>query len=719
MTTKNSVKKKIKVRKTDLRTSASSNFVTDLRPKRKSSSAVSGIVKGDNFLKASKSSLNYFLHNPTPEARSGRKSFVCFIIISVLLIITLKLLVYSGFINLEKEIKQDLGGVELLFSDISQSIQSGDISAVNQKLSLATEKFLSIEKDLANVDGLILSLSGASSNEKYRLFSQSRKFSKVALILTDLGKNLSSATSILMNDDEKSWDKKLSDFNDYSLLVENNLSDLEQTVARINVKRLPEEWQDEFLKMKSELFLWHQDFSRIFSISEELSDFFGYNKDRRYLLIFQNNTEMRASGGFIGSYALVDFRNGQIKNIEVPTGGSYDTEGAMRKLIKSPAPIQLVSARWYFWDANWFPDWPTTARNLMWFYENSGGSSVDGVISFTPTVFEDLLKITGPIDMQADYGMTISSDNFYELVQAEVEKKSTTTPEINTEPKKIIADLFSKTLEAIPNTLNKDSLVNFISLFENDWYSKQILVYLKDESWQKKIADFAIAGRQELNPDGDYLMVVNSNIAGQKTDRVIKQSISLKSSITIDNEIVDSLTISRQHNGIKGQEFSGVRNVNWLRVYVPKGSRLLAANGFSEPEAKYFEAPDESWENSPFMSLGEVNAKKDLATGLLVYDENNYTVFSGWTMVDPGQNAIINIDYKLPKTFTNNYSLLVQKQAGDLNTDFNFNFLGVDELGLPSRAYPKNLNNNSDLKFNFNRDLYFYYLWLLKHNSSK
>jgi len=92
--------------------------------------------------------------------------------------------------------------------------------------------------------------------------------------------------------------------------------------------------------------------------------------------------------------------------------------------VKAPEPLWLVNPLWHFWDANWWPDWPTTAKNLMWFYEKSGGSTVDGVVTFTPTVVEKLLDITGPIDMSEEYGVIIDSNNFWETTQKIVEHEN-------------------------------------------------------------------------------------------------------------------------------------------------------------------------------------------------------------------------------------------------------------------------------------------------------
>ena len=70
-----------------------------------------------------------------------------------------------------------------------------------------------------------------------------------------------------------------------------------------------------------------------------------------------------------------------------------------------------MSAVWTMHDANWFPNFPTSAEKVSWFYEKTGGRTVDGVIAITPELLRDLLAITGPIDMP-EYDKTINADNF-------------------------------------------------------------------------------------------------------------------------------------------------------------------------------------------------------------------------------------------------------------------------------------------------------------------
>jgi hypothetical protein len=379
----------------------------------------------------------------------------------------------------------------------------------------------------------------------------------------------------------------------------------------------------------------------------------------------------------------------------------------MKYKIKAPEPLWLVNPQWYFWDANWWPDWPTTAKNLMWFYEKSDGPSVDGVISFTPSVIESLLEITGPIDLQKDYGVTITSENFWQEVQLITERdniiKTNQAAVVHlpagekNKPKKIIGDLMAKMMEILPQKMDKDNLVKLISISEKNLSSKQIMFYFKDENLQKMVAEHNFDGAISSAPQ-DYLMVTNTNIAGAKTDKVIKEEISHETSVGSDGTMIDTVTIKRTHTALKNEPLVGVRNVDWLRVYVPRGSDLIAFSGASKPDLKYFEKPDSNWIQNDFIASHEALAVTDERTGTKIYEENGKTVFANWLMLDPGQTMIVTLRYRLPfnlwqvdrqdnfKTRLNDwlgasdknfypYSLLVQKQPGSINQYFKTNLL--------------------------------------------
>lgn len=398
-----------------------------------------------------------------------------------------------------------------------------------------------------------------------------------------------------------------------------------------------------------------------------LSDFLtivaGHEEKKRYLFVFQNNAELRSSGGFIGSFALVDLYKGRITNIEVPNTGSYQLQGGLRKNIIPPRPLQLIAERWEFQDANWSPHFPDSARMIEYLFSNSWGSTVDGVVAVNLPVMEELLKIVGPIEMK-EYGKILTSENFWIEVQRAVEIEY---DKKQNNPKQIISDLTPVLFDKITN--GSTELMSSIMLSANQaLVEKNIQMYFKDVDAQRLVSEYGWDGAMRMI-GGDYLAVVVNNIAGGKTDRVITQSFDHISDIKSDGSIINTLTIHRVHNGRKGDEFTGVRNVSYVRVYVPKGSEILSAEGFSIPEASYFKKPLDGAIIYPALRDLEESETILKPSNTSISIEYDKTVFGNWSMVDPGMTAEIVIKYRIPYKIPLNdtevyYTLTTQKQSG-------------------------------------------------------
>lgn len=672
---------------------------------------------------SAKSKHKSILNNVTESA--WYQPLFSFLLVLLFLVIPFKLLAYLQVFNIsdleEKIINSSKSAINNLMGAESAASKM-DLGLAQTHFVRAGADFLQASEDMAAINDTLLSLASLSSNPKIKLAAESKKFLKIGILGANLGSELSQALSGLSSNNGD-WIKILDDFSVHGQQALANAQALKLELKKINIKNLPPEYQNRFLDLSAKIEKLPDNLSLVVSNIDALKLFLGAGRDKRYLLVFQNNAEMRGSGGFLGSYALVDFREGKIRNLEVPGGGSYDTEAGLTEKIAAPAPLQLVNPLWHFWDANWWPDWPTTAKNLMWFYEKSDGPSVDGVISFTPSVTQKLLTITGSIDLTRDYGVVISADNFWQQVELTAERDNLVKshPEAiahlpqgeKNKPKKIIGDLMAKILEVLPQKLDKANLIKLLSISEDSLTSKQIMFYFKDSSLEKAITERNWGGVMATS-SSDYLMVVNTNIAGAKTDRVIKEVITHQATVLDDGSVVDTVTITRTHTALKNEPLVGVRNVDWLRVYVPLGSELLAASGFKAPDLKYFEKPDPTWTKNEFISQTEDLAITEPSSGTKIYQENGKTVYANWLMLDPGNSATITLQYKLPfniwQTETksdfyrrlnkwlnplNNeaypYSLLVQKQPGAEGETI------TTELKLPKFARPVWSSQESDL----------------------
>jgi hypothetical protein len=244
------------------------------------------------------------------------------------------------------------------------------------------------------------------------------------------------------------------------------------------------------------------------------------------------------------------------------------------------------------------------------------------------------------------------------------------------EPKQIIGDLLDKITKELPGRLSKDNLINLIKAAEESLNEKHVLFYFNDEGLEKKVDESGWSGRMK-ETKFDYLMVANTNIGGGKSDRKIRETINHEAEVMPNGSVIDTIKIVREHTAGKGEKYTGVRNVNWLRVYVPAGSEFLEAQGFEKPDDIFFKEADGNLEKDKDISAEEESTRIDEISGTKIYKEGDYTVFANWTMADPGETDVIYLKYKLPFNIFENkkeaasYSLLVQKQPGSVGVKIN------------------------------------------------
>ncbi len=453
----------------------------------------------------------------------------------------------------------------------------------------------------------------------------------------------------------------------------------------------------DFLEIQKEigsLPLIEEMLERVLDYSGSFLEILGSRNPRQYLLIFQNNSEIRATGGFIGTYGLLELDQGRITNLFID--GIFNADGQLHEKIIPPRPIQKISTAWSMHDANWFADFPTSAEKISWFYEKTGGPTVDGVISITPTVIERLLKLTGPIDMPS-YGVVLDSDNFVELIQYKIEVDY--DKELN-QPKKILADfvpLFIKKLEELSKDNREEAAKIIFWVLEE----KHVLVYFKDSLLEKLAIDQGWAGELK-ETDKDYLSVVSSNINGFKTDRVIKETIFHQAEIQEDGSVIDTLTIKRKHQGGRTDyDWWNQVNADYLRVYLPLRTQLISVSGQTkenyQPPIDY---QAHNFKQDTLVSSIESQMIIDSETGTQIFQENNKTVFGNWVYVSPGEEVVLTYQYKLPFKIdltksSDSYSLLIQKQSGSIGSQFS------QQLSFPESwrvLWEHNLNYQGSLE---------------------
>ena len=390
-----------------------------------------------------------------------------------------------------------------------------------------------------------------------------------------------------------------------------------------------------------------------------IPSFAGLDKEHTFLLLLENNAELRPAGGFIGTYRILKIKNGEIN--ELSTFDSYllDSAAASYFSAEPPAPLKqyLSIDKWYFRDSNWSPDFPTASRQAISMFTSEVLSlppeeqirvqtpvSFDGVIALTPTFVADLLQITGPITIG---DQTFSSDNITDTLEYDVEKGFAEDGLPHTQRKEIITSLLNE-MKARIFDLSLSQWGPIVKAFENNLNEKQLVLFDNSSSEIEKVISEVNWGGL-INPGlRDFLMVVDANLASLKTDPKVKRSIKYSVEPSTDGRFIGTAIITYDHNG--DFDWKTTRYRTYARVYVPAGSELIQAAGFASDT---------------------IDAFQDLGA----------TVFGGFISVEPGQTGQLSFRYYLPESIKNNitagtYSLMVQKQIGAadyaLTLDLNF-----------------------------------------------
>lgn len=396
-------------------------------------------------------------------------------------------------------------------------------------------------------------------------------------------------------------------------------------------------------------------------------DILGYPTEKAYLLLLQNNTELRPTGGFIGTYGILKIKNAEV--VEFLTDNVYNLDEPAKAYNTKvpPLPMQkyIKQKQWFFRDSNWDPDFPTTAQRAIQFYKDEKGpvSHFNGVIAFTPDLIEDIMSVIGPI--YAD-GKEFTSENLVELLAWHVEKGFTKEGVTAYNRKKIIDDIAQQIKEKI-FSLSSDKIKTMLPIIMNNFEEHQLMVWFENPDAQKIIQDLNW-GNRILPAEYDYLYVVDANLGSLKSDPAINRTINYKLSVTDQGELRSNVEIIYEHTG--KFDWKTTRYRTYARVYVPYGSKLISAKGNEED--------------------------------IKITDEHGKTVFGTFISIEPGKSETLSFTYSLPKDVVNkillsNYELLVQKQAGTsahkLNLDITLPF-SIDEA-LPKEIIKKKSDNSA------------------------
>jgi len=268
---------------------------------------------------------------------------------------------------------------------------------------------------------------------------------------------------------------------------------------------------------------------------------------KTYMLLLQNEDELRATGGFITAVGTVAVENGKVLSYKIEDSYALDDPNQ----YYPPAPWQLAdymdASQWMLRDANWFPDFPTSAKWTEMFFAMSQSYGVDGVIAIDQQAIRLLLAGLGPVEIQG-VGYPITADNVIEYMRSA--KSPAPSEQLNNDWWVQRKDFMQGLAQAILDRVQsgKDfSWLDFSRACLQALNERHILVEMDDSTVAGLLAKHGWDGAVRTE-GGDYLMVVDSNLGFNKVNAVVKEDLSYAVDLSNLKSPLATLTVNNQNN---------------------------------------------------------------------------------------------------------------------------------------------------------------------------
>ena len=592
------------------------------------------------------------------------------LLIAVTSISGLTIFGHYGF-NLQKQLVAEGSSAVQNLQNAGEDIKKMDFVSASSNFAQAYQEFAKAGDNMnfmgAGIGSLLSDLPGAGK------LKSAKNLVEVGKLMADAGQAMSDAmgeiakTNLILNplavagsdvsigDISTSLKKALT-------LSKKNLENAKQLLADVDDSTIPEDKKASFEDFKSKLPVFEKLINDSVDYSRFLEDFIGTRGTKKYLILFQNPSELRPTGGFPGTYGVVSFKDGKLQDFKVD--GVYNLDGQLQELIIPPVQLQHITPNWGMRDSNWFIDFPTSARKITSFFKKESGYDVDGVITFSPQIVAHILDVVGPVEMP-EYNLTLDSKNLFSALQNQVEYKGD-----RKQPKQIVMDLAPKLLKKLYSAESGKWLEVF-NLLVSSMEQKDIFMYFRDLNLESFSVDKGFSGKV-ADIASDYLMVTFTNVKGSKTDLVMDSSLKVETT-TENGDTKHKVSITRTHKGGNNKYgFYNKQSPTYVRVLVPENADFVGLTGNSKPNFKpLIDYATSGFKKDEDLAKFEEGSYTDKETGVTIYKEAGKTEFGFWMIINPGETKTVDLEYTVPSS-NQGYQFYVQKQPGlDIN-DFKF-----------------------------------------------
>lgn len=394
-------------------------------------------------------------------------------------------------------------------------------------------------------------------------------------------------------------------------------------------------------------------------LGPELPKLLGMESPQTYLILVQNNHELRATGGFIAAIGRVTLDKGKMTELDfVDSYAVFRADGdyppppaAMLQYMGIP---QLVMR-----DANWSPDFPTVAQVARTLYRSDTGLDVDGIVTVDLNAVKHIFGALGEIQVPG-FDNPITGDNIESQIVQLWERPAESAVEVGGETAQELGEWWQQRKDFIPrlSTAALDAVQGGqASVFRLTAAGLQALNDRSIQVWLKNPTAAAVMhaqgwdGALQSTVGRDFLAVIDTNMGYNKVDAAMQRALDYRVNWLdgADQPARATVTLTYTHPidaedpgcdltpryGNSYADLIARCYFDYVRIYTPSGSKLIEATGV-DPES--------------------VSSQRG---------ERRTQVFAGYFILPPGESNVVTFTYTLPPSLTpETYQLLVQRQSG-------------------------------------------------------
>ena len=453
---------------------------------------------------------------------------------------------------------------------IITQVTSQQSNSASSPILLHSSKFLALQ---INMYQLVLGSTGLP--ESLTLASIGQEVYDANDATTRLQRGIEDATQQFLGKNSGNMSSILSNITTTTSELYKNLSILQAQLQPANFTSLSDDNSRLLVEYSSQLQEKRKLLANAQQLEQILPGLLSQQGRKNYVVLLQNNEELRPTGGFLHAFAWVTLENGVLIDYQVFDIAS--TEALFQGSVQPPADLQkyLGQLNWSLHDANWSPSFPQSAEQISLFIEKSLGKKADGMIALNLTTLQSLLRDFGPVTL-TDYNDVVTDKNLRERVFAHAEGMQTQKTKQD-----YLTALFSKVLAEVSNVPLEKSGVLLSDLYAG-LRSNQVFMIFSEKEQNAVLSRLGWLGDvttpqcpvqlSDVPCIVDSTMQVEANVGANQANHTIDRAIEEVISVT-RQKVTHRRVITYKNTGTSNSLAQGSYK-NYVRFFVPVNAVL-------------------------------------------------------------------------------------------------------------------------------------------------